>query len=121
VVVLGKPSQKPNGSIFFKTASAKILSTPPSTTYIKLSQIGEPRLSRIGRGLYGMAHKLNKRYKKYLFDLINMMDLINQFLDHLLIIMNHLYLETCINHKFDNNIHISNPVNKKEQDDQKEY
>ncbi len=55
-VVLGKPLQNPNGSMVFKTACAKILSTAPSTTYINLGQIRRPRLSRLGRGLYRMAH-----------------------------------------------------------------
>ncbi len=31
----------------FKTACAKILSIHPSTTYINLSQIGRPRLSKV--------------------------------------------------------------------------
>jgi len=70
-VVLGKPSYKPNGSIFFKTACAKILRTPPSTTYIKLSQIGEPRLSRFGRGLYAISLILKKRFELKLYRFIN--------------------------------------------------
>lgn len=46
-VVSEQPSQKPSGSIFFKAACAKILSIPPSTTYIKLTYIGRPRLSKV--------------------------------------------------------------------------
>jgi hypothetical protein len=37
VVASEKPSQKPNRSIYFETAYAKILSIPPFTTYIKFS------------------------------------------------------------------------------------
>jgi hypothetical protein len=43
----------------FQTGLCQILSTPPSTTYINMSQIGRPWLSRLSRGLYGMAHKLD--------------------------------------------------------------
>jgi hypothetical protein len=57
VVASEKPSQKPNRSIYFETACAKILSIPPFTTYIKFNSIGRSRLSRVGRGLYGMAHR----------------------------------------------------------------
>ncbi len=48
----------------------------------------------------------------YLIDLINMMDLINQFFDHQLLKMNLENLENYINHIFDNNIHISISINK---------
>ncbi len=47
----------------------------------------------------------------YLIDLINMMDLMNHFLDHQLLNVNLQDLENHINHKFDNNIYNSIPRN----------
>ncbi len=55
------PSEKleylKNGTIFFQTACAEMLQTLAPTTYIKTGRIGDHRLSTVGRGLYGMAHK----------------------------------------------------------------
>ncbi len=43
------------GLIFFETACIIIHKTLPFTIYIKLSKIWRPRLSKLGRGLPGMA------------------------------------------------------------------
>jgi hypothetical protein len=53
-MVSGKSSRKPDSSMVFKTACANIISIAPSTTYVKLSQIEQPWLSWLGRGLYSM-------------------------------------------------------------------
>jgi hypothetical protein len=55
-------SWKIKGSIFFETACAIIHKTLPFTIYIKLSKIWGPRLSKLGRGLHGLAHKMNIKW-----------------------------------------------------------
>ncbi len=57
VELLVKNSLKIDGSIFFESACVKIHKTVASTTYLKLSKIGGHRLSALGRGFRGLAHK----------------------------------------------------------------
>ncbi len=46
-----------NSAIFFQTACAEIHQIRVPITYIKTSQIGDHRLSRVDRGLCEMVHK----------------------------------------------------------------
>ena len=71
-VPLEKIKYLKNDTIFFEMACVESHQTLASTTYIKTSEIGDHRLSRVGRDIYGMAHIYYRSMTGYLLMVLRM-------------------------------------------------